>query len=93
MIKNVKSIDGHNYWPLVDQNEDGFSVTNINSPLRFKKRREIVMQINPELRLWDGDPRNFNSTWDTRVQVNYKKYGGFSGQLYLTLKVSNFKSI
>jgi len=67
-VTTQKSIDGHNYWPLVDQNEDGFSVTNINSPLRFKKRREIVMQINPELRLWDGDPRNFNSTWDTRVQ-------------------------
>jgi hypothetical protein len=26
------------------------------------------MQINPTLRLWDADPRDFNTTWDTRVQ-------------------------
>ena len=64
-----KNIDGHNYWPIVDNAtvNDNY-VTNADGPLRFRRRREIIMQINPMLRLWDADPRDFNTTWDTRVQ-------------------------
>jgi len=62
-------IDGFNYWPIIDESTINESyVTHEGNLLRFRKRREIIMQINPQLTLWDADPRDFNTTWDTRVQ-------------------------
>lgn len=62
-------IDGYNYWPLIDQKTSkDIYVTNNYDSNSFKRRREIVMQINPILRLWEKDPRNWDTKWDTRVQ-------------------------
>ena len=55
--KPKNSIDGHNLWPWLTGNEAD-----------EKPRREIPMQINPHLTLYERDPRAFDTTWDTRMQ-------------------------
>jgi len=50
-------IDGHNLWPWLTGNDQD-----------EKPRREIPMQINPHLTLYERDPRAFDTTWDTRMQ-------------------------
>jgi len=53
-----KVLDGHDLWSRLEGDSLG----------QDEKRKEIIMQINPLLRLWEEDTRFQNSTWDTRTQ-------------------------
>ena len=55
--KPKNPIDGYNLWPWLTSDGEN-----------EKPRREIPMQINPHLTLYERDPRAFDTTWDTRMQ-------------------------
>jgi len=55
--KPKNQIDGYNLWPWLTSDGEN-----------ERPRREIPMQINPHLTLYERDPRAFDTTWDTRMQ-------------------------
>ena len=59
-----KVLDGHDLWSRLEGDSLG----------QDEKRKEIIMQINPLLRLWEEDTRFQNSTWDTRTQGWFSSY-------------------